>query len=189
MSYATQQKNGYFLIQNADGKTLGMSDLRIKEADGFAFKNLSGTETLLPYEDWRLPNEVRAEDLAQRLSLEQIAGLMLWSPHQLVPFVPGLPFKGHYDGGDFLPGITDPAALTDEQKKFVSEENLRKLQPGGIISCRRWRNSPPMAFRCAFPPIPGMLPARRPRNLPEREKMFPGGRRDWASPPPLIRSW
>jgi len=143
MSYATQQKNGYFLIQNADGKTLGMSDLRIKEADGFAFKNLSGTETLLPYEDWRLPNEVRAEDLAQRLSLEQIAGLMLWSPHQLVPFVPGLPFKGHYDGGDFLPGITDPAALTDEQKKFVSEENLRNfllVTTESAETAARWNN-------------------------------------------------
>ena len=104
-----------------------MADLRLKESDGFAFKNLSGTELLLPYEDWRLPHEVRAADLAGRLSLEQIAGLMLWSPHQMVPFVPGLPFKGHYDGGVIVPGVTDPAALTDEQKEFVAEENLRNF--------------------------------------------------------------
>ena len=143
MRYTTKRKNGYFLICNAEGKTLGMSDLRIKEKDGFAFKNLSGAETLLPYEDWRLPYEVRAEDLAKRLSLEQIAGLMLWSPHQLVPFVPGLPFKGHYDGGDFLPGITDPAALTDEQKKFVAEENLRNfllVTTESAETAARWNN-------------------------------------------------
>jgi len=143
MSYTTKRKNGYFLIYNAEGKTLGMSDLRIKEKDGFAFKNLSGAETLLPYEDWRLPYEVRAEDLAKRLSLEQIAGLMLWSPHQLVPFVPGMPFKGHYDGGDFCPGITDPAALTDEQKNFVSEENLRNfllVTTESAETAARWNN-------------------------------------------------
>ena len=120
-----------------------MADLRLKEADGFAFKNLSGEAELLPYEDWRLPNEVRAEDLASRLSLEQIAGLMLWSPHQLVPFAPGLPFKGHYDGGDFVPGVTDPASLTDEQKKFVSQENLRNfllVTTESAETAARWNN-------------------------------------------------
>ena len=127
MGYSTEQKNGFFLIRNAGGKELGMSVLRLKEADGYAFKDLSGAPELLPYEDWWLPCETRAKDLAGRLSLEQIAGLMLWSPHQLVPFVPGMPFKGHYGGGDFIPGTTDPAALTDEQKKFVAEEHLRNF--------------------------------------------------------------
>ena len=120
-----------------------MADLRLKEADGFAFKNLSGQERLLPYEDWRLPNEVRAEDLAKRLSLEQIAGLMLWSPHQMVPFMPGLPFKGHYDGGDFIPGVTDPAALTDEQKAFAAQENLRNfllVTTESAETAARWNN-------------------------------------------------
>ena len=143
MGYTTHQKNGFVLIQNDGGKTLAMADPRLKEADGFAFKNLSGEAQLLPYEDWRLPSEVRAEDLAARLSLEQIAGLMLWSPHQLVPFVPGLPFKGHYDGGDFVPGVTDPAALTDEQKKFVAQENLRNfllVTTESAETAARWNN-------------------------------------------------
>ena len=143
MGYKTERKQGFYLIRNTDGKELGMSELRLKEADGYAFKNLSGTAELLPYEDWRLPYETRAEDLAKRLSLEQIAGLMLWSPHQLVPFVPGLPFKGHYDGGDFVPGVTDPAALTDEQKKFVSEEHLRNfllVTTESAETAARWNN-------------------------------------------------
>lgn len=41
----------------------------------------------------------------------------------------GLAFKNlsHYDGGDFVPGVIEPAALTDEQKVFVLEENLRNF--------------------------------------------------------------
>ena len=143
MGYATVKKNGFYLIRNAGGKELGMGDLRIKEADGFAFKNLSGSAELLPYEDWRLPYEIRAKDLAGRLSVEQIAGLMLWSPHQLVPFVPGLPFKGHYGGGDFVPGVTDPAALTDEQKVFVQDEHLRNfllVTTESAETAARWNN-------------------------------------------------
>ena len=143
MGYATVKKNGFYLIRNAGGKELGMGDLRIKEADGFAFKNLSGSAELLPSEDWRLPYEIRAKDLAGRLSVEQIAGLMLWSPHQLVPFVPGLPFKGHYGGGDFVPGVTDPAALTDEQKVFVQDEHLRNfllVTTESAETAARWNN-------------------------------------------------
>lgn len=144
MAFRIEEKSGYSLVINANGAVLGMSGLKLKEREGCAFKNLSGTEELLPYEDWRLQPEVRAADLAKRLSVEQIAGLMLWSPHQMVPFVPGLPFKGHYDGGDFIPGVTDPAALTDEQKRFVAEENLRNfllITTESAEIAARWNNS------------------------------------------------
>ena len=143
MHYILEKMDDYIRVTNPGGAVLGMGSLRLKEADGLAFKNLSGSGELLPYEDWRLPCEQRAKDLAQRLSVEQIAGLMLWSPHQLVPFVPGLPFKGHYEGGDFQPGITDPAALTDEQKAFVTEENLRNfllVTTESAQTAARWNN-------------------------------------------------
>ena len=126
-NYTITQKDGYSLIANAGGATLGMENVRLKEADGLAFKNLSGTDDLLPYEDWRLSPEQRAEDLAGRLSLEEIAGLMLFSPHQTVPFLPGGKFCGHYDGGDFVEGVTDPASLTDEQKQFIGSGHLRNV--------------------------------------------------------------
>ena len=141
--YTTHAQSGYHLIQNPDGPLLGMAALNLKEIDGLAFKNLSGQDALLPYEDWRLPKEKRAEDLAQRLSIEQIAGLMLWSPHQMVPFRPGMPFKGHYNGGDFIPGSTDPAALSDEQIRFVQEEKIRNIllvQTESAEVAARWNN-------------------------------------------------
>ena len=75
----------YQIVENEGGATLGYcpdSGVKILEQDGFAFKDLAKTGKLLPYEDWRLPVEIRAEDLAQRLSVEQIAGLMCYSAHQ-----------------------------------------------------------------------------------------------------------
>lgn len=142
--YEITHRSGYVEISNSDGKKLTMGTANIKESEGIAFKNLSGQPSLLPYEDWRLSAEVRAQDLAKRLSVDQIAGLMLWSPHQMVPFLPGMPFKGHYDGGEFQPGTTDPASLTDEQKDFVSNEQLRNFLLVGVESAAtaaRWNNA------------------------------------------------
>ena len=75
----------YNLVENEGGKTLAYSPasgVRLIEKDGFAFKDLAKTGELLPYEDWRLTPEERAEDLAKRLSIRQIAGLMCFSAHQ-----------------------------------------------------------------------------------------------------------
>lgn len=80
------------------GPTLGTTSAPVIEVDGLLFKDLARTGTLLPYEDWRLDATERAADLAGRLSIEQIAGLMLYSPHQAVPN-PGVgPFPGTYGG-------------------------------------------------------------------------------------------
>lgn len=141
--YQIKPLDDYVLVQNPDGPVLGMAKLNIKEADGLAFKNLSGEENLLPYEDWRLTPQERAADLATRLSIEDIAGLMLWSPHQMVPFMPGMPFVGHYNGGNFIPGTMPPDTLTDEQKAFVTQEKLRNILLVGTESAAtsaRWNN-------------------------------------------------
>ena len=45
--------------------------------DGLQFKDLDRNGKLDPYEDWRLPAEVRAHDLVSRLPLENLAGLMV----------------------------------------------------------------------------------------------------------------
>ena len=138
-----KQSDGHYIIENEQGAVLGMSELRLKEADGLVFKNLSGMPELLPYEDWRLPAEQRAKDLAERLSVEEIAGLMLFSPHQMVPFLPGNPFVGHYGGADFVEGETDPAALTDEQIDFVCKKYLRNFllnQTQSAQAAAAWNN-------------------------------------------------
>jgi len=84
--------------KNPNGPVLGSASVPIIEADGLFFKDLAGTGSLLPYEDWRLDPKTRAEDLASRLSIDEIAGLMLYSSHQSIPSLPGGPFGGTYGG-------------------------------------------------------------------------------------------
>ena len=56
----------YQIYHNENGPDIGCGESKgIIEQDGLFFKDLEGTGELLPYEDWRLPAEVRAEDLAK----------------------------------------------------------------------------------------------------------------------------
>jgi beta-glucosidase len=69
-------------VTNKGGQTLGYSttsDIKIISTDGFAFKDLNKNGKIDKYEDWRLPADARAKDLASKMSVEQIAGLMLYS--------------------------------------------------------------------------------------------------------------
>lgn len=97
-----KQMDGYRLIRNEEGKDLGVSDgskVKILTVDGHAFKDFLGTGELVPYEDWRLSARERAEDLAARLPVEDIAGLMLYSAHQIIPAQSGPgPFTATYGG-------------------------------------------------------------------------------------------
>lgn len=81
----TTTEDGYIVVDNGDGARLSYSPdsgLKLIEVDGYAFKDFEGTGELVPYEDWRKTADERAEDLAQRISIEQIAGLMCFSAHQ-----------------------------------------------------------------------------------------------------------
>ena len=114
-------------FDNPNGPRLGCTSAKLIEQDGLYFKDLEGTGELLPYEDWRLSPEERAKDLARRLTVEEIAGLMMYSSHQMVPFVSGMPFRATYDGKPFEESGAQPWALTDQQKKFLTEDHLRHV--------------------------------------------------------------
>ena len=114
-------------VENPMGPRLGLTSAKVIEQDGLYFKDLEGTGTLLPYEDWRLSPEERAKDLANRLTVEEIAGLMMYSSHQMVPFFSGMPFSATYDGKAFEESGAAPWALTDQQKKFLKDDHLRHV--------------------------------------------------------------
>ena len=119
--------DGYNLVIQKKGQTLGYtsaSGVTIITKDGYAFKDMNRNGSLEPYEDWRLPAEERATDLASRLSVEEIAGLMLYSSHQSVP---AESWSGLYDGKPFLESSATSSDLTDNQKKFLTEDNLRAV--------------------------------------------------------------
>ena len=62
---------------------LGYRTASLLEIDGLQFKDLNQNTQLDPYEDWRLPKEERAKDLAAKMSLAQKAGMMIISSTRL----------------------------------------------------------------------------------------------------------
>ncbi len=143
----SETKNGdYNLVKNQGGQTLcysSISGIKILSVNGLAFKDLNKNGKLDQYEDWRLPVDARAKDLASKLSIEQIAGLMLYSSHQSLPARAGGYFAGTYNGKPFKEGETDPSDLTDQQKKFLQEDNLRHVLITTVKSpeiAAKWNN-------------------------------------------------
>ena len=75
-----------------------------------------------------MPVDQRAKDLATKLSVEQIAGLMLYSSHQSIPSMGGGLFPGAtYNEKPFKESGSKSSDLSDQQKKFLSEDNLRAV--------------------------------------------------------------
>ena len=124
-------KGSFNVVHNKGGQTLGyspVSGVKIITVNGFAFKDLNKNGKLDPYEDWRLPVDQRAKDLASKLSVEQIAGLMLYSSHQSIPAAGGGFFAAAtYSGKPFRDSGAKSSDLSDQQKKFLSDDNVRHV--------------------------------------------------------------
>jgi beta-glucosidase len=117
-------------VTNKGGQTLGYSTtsgIKLITIDGFAFKDLNKNGKLDKYEDWRLSADVRARDLASQMSVEQIAGLMLYSRHQPIPAGARGPFAGTYNGKVFAESGAKASDLSDQQKQFLTKDNLRHV--------------------------------------------------------------
>ncbi len=131
--YSITPKDGYYIVENHGGKTIAFSKssgIGIIEDDGFAFKDYKKDGVLYPYADWRLPLEDRVTDLASRLSIKEIAGLMLYSAHQSVTSSTegfGGLFKGTYDGKPLKESDALVSDLSDQQKLFLKNDALRHI--------------------------------------------------------------
>lgn len=139
-------QNSYEVVTNKKGATLGYSPnsgVTILTVNGLKFKDLNKNGKLDPYEDWRLPADVRAKDLAKQMSVEQIAGLMLYSGHQAIPANAKGFAAGTYNGKTFKESGLQPWALSDAQKKFLKDDNLRHVLIVGVQSpevAAKWNN-------------------------------------------------
>ena len=137
--WTAQDADGYLKIVQQGGATLGYTTAPILEADHYAFKDLNRNGVLDPYEDWRLDARTRAEDLARQLSIEEIAGLMLYSSHQAVPGAEYNQRQATYTGKNHFHAWD----LTDQQRKFLGEDNLRAVLVTTVESpevAARWNN-------------------------------------------------
>jgi len=147
--YEEKPMGQYNLVIQKGGATLGyspQSGVQLLEQDGYRFKDLNRDGKLDKYEDWRLTPEERAQDLAAQLSVEEIAGLMLYSAHQSIP---GVSRSGHFMGSTYNgttleeSGLTS-SDLTDQQKKFLGEDNLRAVLVTTVESpevAAKWNNN------------------------------------------------
>ena len=129
--WTEESKGSYNVVHNEDGQTLGYSPssgVSILTVKRLAFKDLNRNGKLDPYEDWRLSADQRAADLASKMSVEQIAGLMLYSSHQSIPSAGG-GFGGAatYGGKPYGESGAQPGDLSDQQKKFLTDDNLRHV--------------------------------------------------------------
>jgi beta-glucosidase len=143
----TDDTSGIVLVKNPNGPTLGYSSksgVKILTVNGLAFKDLDKNGKLDKYEDWRLPVDERAKDLASKLTIDQIAGLMLYSAHQAIPAASRGPLgAGTYDGKPFADGM-DAAAISDQQKAFLIKDNLRHVLITSVKSpevAASWNNN------------------------------------------------
>ncbi|WP_392551826.1 glycoside hydrolase family 3 N-terminal domain-containing protein [Orbus wheelerorum] len=96
--------NGAVLGMTKEGG-INLIEVQAKDGSIYAFKDMNGNGQLDPWEDWRLSADDRATDLANALSKDEIAGLMLFSDHERNP----------------------EYGLTDEQKKYLQNDNLRNV--------------------------------------------------------------
>ncbi|KIO75867.1 beta-glucosidase [Pedobacter lusitanus] len=129
VSNAQEGKN-YKIITNPNGIILGYnpaSGVKILTVEGLKFKDLNKNGKIDRYEDWRLSPQERAKDLAHQLSIEQISGLMLYSGHQMIPATDKGFGSGTYNGLAFSQSKARPEELSDNQKKFLKEDNLRHI--------------------------------------------------------------
>jgi beta-glucosidase len=110
--------------------TLGYSTnsgVKILTKDGLPFKDLNKNGVVDVYEDWRLPVLDRAKDLASKMTVEEIAGLMLYSGHQAIPAAAGGFSRGTYGGKLFSESGAKPYDLSDQQIAFLTKDNLRHV--------------------------------------------------------------
>lgn len=110
------------------------SGIKIILKDGLPFKDLNKNAIVDIYEDWRVDVNERAKDLASKMSVEQIAGLMLYSGHQSIPMPPMGMFKASYGGKAFAESGAKPSDLTDQQIDFLKKDNLRHVLVTSLAS-------------------------------------------------------
>lgn len=146
------RKDGYILVENENGATLGYSPdsgVKLLEVDGYAFKDLNRNGKLDPYEDWRLPVEERLKDLAGQMTIQQIAGLMLYSGHQAVTIPKegdmfAMRFAGTYGGKPLKESDAEVSDLSDQQKVFLDRDKLRHVLVTSVESpevAAKWNNN------------------------------------------------
>ena len=134
---------GLCVREQSGGPTLGWSEasgLKVMQIGNRYFKDLDRDGQLDVYEDWRKSPEKRAADLVSKLSVEEMGGLMLCSHMQNLPGTD----VNHYGGKIFTQSDANAWDLTDEQKEFLDEHQVRSILMARVESLEteaKWVNN------------------------------------------------
>ena len=145
--FTEENKGDFSIVKNEDGSTLGYSPnsaVKLLTVDQYAFKDLNKNGTLDAYEDWRLSADERAKDLASKMTVEQISGLMLYSSHQSIPGSSRGFGSSNYNGKPFPESGAIASDLSDEQKKFLLDDYLRHVLITRVetpVTSAQWNNN------------------------------------------------
>ena len=145
--YSIETTDELSIVSNQNGATLAYSNysgVNLIVQNGYAFKDLNKNGSLDAYEDWRLDVRLRATDLAQQMSVRDISGLMLYSSHQSIPGRSRGFGAAKYNGKVFPESGAMASDLSDEQKKFLKEDNLRHVLITSVESpavAAQWNNN------------------------------------------------
>lgn len=129
-------------IQNEQGPKLVYSEktgVGILEQGGLKFKDLNKDGKLEPYEDWRLSAAERAADLASRLSIRDIAGLMLFTAHLPIPDA-----GQAYGGVPYGRADARPYDLSDRELEYFKHARIKHTLVTSVESpadAARWNNA------------------------------------------------
>ena len=148
----------FHLVQQTKGPALGynpQSGVTIIYHDNYVFKDLNRNQQLDTYEDWRLTPEQRAHDLAQQITIQQIAGLMLYSPHVVV--------------NDSLPSPQIVSCLLQDQMRHILVTKVKNAYTAAL-----WHNN----LQAIAEAQPFGIPTNNssdPRNYTEADGEFNAG--------------
>lgn len=152
------QCDGYVTINQKKGPTLGYSPesgVTILIFEGRAFKDLNRNGEVDPYEDWRLPAEERAADLASQMDVDQLCGLML--------------FSSHNEAKDTV--------ITDKQRTYLTRDCIRHIlvtKVGSPFQAAKWSND----LQACAEALPLGIPVNNssdPRNYTESDSEYNAG--------------
>lgn len=115
--------------QNEKGPVIGTVSRKVIEQDGLYFKDLDGSGTLQPYDDWRLPAGQRAEAYVKALTTDEKIAQLFISDWRMGKYLEQFP--DHTPKPDES-GILDDAEFTG--KTIFGEQRL----PGTTTLIKDW---------------------------------------------------
>ena len=114
---------------NEGGPTIGTVSRTVLEQDGLFFKDIDGSGTFQPFDDWRLPPEVRAREYGKVLTTEEKIAQLFISDWRMGKYLSAYP--------DHVPRLDESGLLDDGE--LIGETIFGKQHlPGTTELIKEW---------------------------------------------------